>query len=168
MKNLIKRIIDGERDFTGEYIEDEILSENIRNKLKEYIKSTNIEKNPIILNNANIIECDFSYIYLPYTQAKEIHISKSNFSNANLHGTNFESANIFNSYFENADLSESIIRNASVESSYFDYANFTKADIRGVRNLDLAFGLDKIQYYNTIMSQKEREIIERKLIKVNV
>ncbi len=99
----------------------------------------------------------FLYADLSYATFKDSYFlcAMTDFSGANLEGANFENAELFKFLdFEGANL-----RNANMRGMKFRNTSFNYADLRGAC-LDSAQNLGGASFYGTIVSPKEKEIIQ--------
>ncbi len=78
------------------------------------------------------------------------------FVEANLEGANLENAK----FFKFLDFSYADLRRANMRGMQFWYANFDEADLREAENLDTIENLGSAIFNKTIVTQKEKGIIE--------
>jgi uncharacterized protein YjbI with pentapeptide repeats len=75
---------------------------------------------------------------------------------ADLKGADLRGANFRGVAFTGADL-----RGADLEDANLMYANLFQADLRDVKGLESVRGLDDAIYYGTIITSREKDIIDR-------
>lgn len=178
----IKKILAGERDFSGIELPQETKLNSEQTKiLNAYLKSQDLKSNPIILRGSCLWKFNtIKGIYLPFTDFGEASVQYSdlfeadlesaNFRKAELEGTDFSYADLSNANFEHARLSEAVfkhscLRGANFNLAYIIGANFKRADLRDAKNLDRALEIEEAYFKQTTVSKKDEKYLIRKLPK---
>ena len=158
-EEFIKKILQGERDFSKISITYCDLSGYSKfNEFNEYLKKQNFRRNPIDISDSKLIGLSALNIHLPFVQAKG-----TDFAQANLKGANFVRANFYGANFTEASLYK-----ADLEGALISIIGATRTDLRNVRNLDKTIGLGHFFPDDTIVTEKEKAIIEKARNEINL
>jgi uncharacterized protein YjbI with pentapeptide repeats len=166
-KELIERIMNGQRDFSNISVYPSRLNEEkkLYKELNEYLQENNdsLFKNPINFTGAQMPSLEAPDIYLPATNFTRAYLygsdlrraclQHSKFNHADLEGVDFGGADLFHS-----DLSDATLRHASLMG-----ANFKEANLSRVWGLDETSYLKHADFKETKVTEKEKEIIEAAL-----
>ena len=145
-EEFIEKILAGERNFVGIELEDDGLS-GLRDyhRMKGYLETQeDLRENPLRLDCSHLIGVEGLDLNFPYSQFREAYFFGGRFAYANFRGADFTRA-----HFENQ-------------------TEFSHADLRGVKGLEDAYFDSRPHFYNTIVTPKEKKIIEDKLHLFNV
>src|SRR5689334_12376035 len=94
----IKKVMDGERDFTAIRLTDrDVVGDTFTFiELGEYLKTQDLKKNPIILNEAELQFVRAGGLWMPYTKAKQASFKDAYFMLANFENSDFTRSSFFN------------------------------------------------------------------------
>ncbi|MEM5798024.1 MAG: pentapeptide repeat-containing protein [Candidatus Aenigmatarchaeota archaeon] len=142
-KEFVKKILEGERDFSRIKLEEYFICEDdLQRELNIYLKLQKFENNPVILNESELIGLN-AILYMPNLQAKK---------------TNFLRSELTCSYFEGADFSEAIFLRASLENTDFESANLENANL-------IESNLEKSNFYHANL--RYANLFSASIIKAN-
>ena len=166
--------------------------------LQTCLTRENLLRFPLILSGSNFFGLDAHNLALPYLKGKEVDLRKANlggtnlinsdFGGANLEGAYLRGANLQGAYLNGADLQKAYLNGADLQKAYLkgaylqgaylngaylEGANLEKADLQGAdlrntQNLKHAIKLGEAIFKGTIVTPKEKEIIERARDVVNL
>jgi len=105
------------------------------------------------LSAANLISADLTKADLTQADVRDADLSNANLSGAYLIGTNFDDTILFGANLVGADLESSNLRGAL----------FTRADLRYVKNLELAHNVGTAHYLETKVTQVVANVISKAL-----
>ena len=93
-KDFVKKILEGERDFSSIKLEDSFNLSGFKGfeDLQRYLKKADLRHYPIILNYAELIYIKASGLYLPYVNGRKINLERANLPRANLREANLQEA----------------------------------------------------------------------------
>jgi uncharacterized protein YjbI with pentapeptide repeats len=166
----IKKIIEGERDFTGIRLTDHDTSggQYTFMMLNEYLTTQDLKKNPIILIEAELDSIRAGGLWLPYLKARQ-----ASFKHAYFPLANFENGDFTRSTFFNTDLSGANCKACNFSNCYFKHtsfsqtqlhsADFRSADLLAASGLSDALGLAHVKLGRTAVSDDEQKAILRAL-----
>ena len=164
-REFIKKVLSGERDFSGIELVDEydsalpsLTSFFKYNESVAYLIQQDLERNPINLSNSRLSVLKTIGLYLPYT----------NFDSADLEGAYLELANLEGSSFRKSMLGRACFIQANLGGSDFEGADFTSTNIvRAVltrtKNLENALNLEHAIFGDTYITVAEQSVIEKAL-----
>ncbi len=153
---LVRRIFDGERDFSGIELEEGFDAE-FYSGLKEYL-SQNIRKdNKLILLRSGISYAKLKGLYLPYTVATGADLSHSVLSGSHLNYSNFSGAILASAGFLSCQMIGVKLYKANVTN-----ANFEDADMSGINGIGSAIGLHTANVDGTVFKKEDAIIVAKK------
>tara|TARA_Y100000310_G_C20650000_1_gene798833 strand:- start:189 stop:803 length:615 start_codon:yes stop_codon:yes gene_type:complete len=183
----IEKILVGERDFRGIYLSNYDFANS---SLRAYLESQYSAKEPLNIEDSyfrNIWadNLNLSCINGMNSDFSDVHLKGSNLINSNFRGSQFNNVSFVGAHLIEADLSNSIgarsyfkgcsfiksnlkstnLKNACFKGSSFYYANLYKTDLRGIKGLESVQGLDFAHFLKTIVTEREKEIIENAIRK---
>lgn len=161
-----KKILAGERDFTGIKLSDLDLTQqrDRLNELNDYLKNRDLSNEPIILNEAELSFIKAGGLWLPYVKANRASFKGGDFSQCNfrcgefprasfyrtnLQGANCEACDFYNAYFKEAILSQ----------TRFGGARLRFADLCGAKDLEKAVDLVYAHFERTNVTSTEQIIV---------
>ncbi len=154
----VKKILKGERDFSGIKLERGFNLSGYDGfaEMNDYLKNQDLSQNPVQINDS-----DFSYvkangIYLPLTQGVRANLNRANLNRANLNRANLNRANLYGANLYGANLDGANLNRANLSRANLDGANLNR-----VMNLERAIYLEYAHFLNTIVTEKEKKIIEK-------
>lgn len=149
-KELIDRILSGEKDFTGISIKYLDIRKNERyGELFQYMEENNSHYEPILFNNSILCNFNIYKIDLDCLQAE----------NAQFHGCKFDFSSLVQSNFSNSRLYD-----VSFSNSYMPHSDFSGSYIR---NVDFSnANLSQSEFYNAII--ESAQFIDSKLRKAKL
>lgn len=162
----IKKVMEGERDFTGVRLTDVDVAGDVFTflELSDYLQKQDLKKQPIILNDAELEHIRAGQLWMPYLKAQ-----RTSFKNAYFLGANFQFSNFSRSSFFNTDLQNANCQNCDFSSAYFKsttlnktqlkQANFKFSDLTGVKDLREAIDLALAQFSRTTVGPVEEKAI---------
>ena len=165
-EEFIEKILAGERNFVGIELEDDGLS-GLRDyhRMKGYLETQeDLRENPLRLDCSHLIGVEGLDLNFPYSQFREAYFFGGRFAYADFRGADFTRAHFKNTYFAYADFRGADFANAHFENQ----TEFSHADLRGAKGLEDAYFDSRPHFYNTIVTPKEKKIIEDKLHLFNV
>lgn len=89
---------------------------------------------------------------------------EANLGNSNLRFVNFKRANLWKANLGDSNIIYADFEKANLGYAYLYHANFEKANLVGVQNLEYSLDLNKAKFLQTKVTERERKIIEKKLI----
>ncbi len=163
-KELMKRLMEGERDFTRIILAGEPLVPEEIAELNRYLKSVDLSREPVILDLSDLSRATISEVYAPHTRAKGIKAVNAQFSGATLTYADLTPYVHINSTQTRSDLSR-----AKFDYTRIDYGRISGARVAGTRfmfanlwdaEMEDMVGLEKALYLDTaIMRFRQRERI---------
>ena len=184
-KEFIKKILSGERDFSGIELEEgfDLCGDDSFDELQEYLKKCDLKENPINIEGSKLRRLDADGIYLPFVRAKGANLKHAALMGANLENAQLEmsdlryarlsrvklnNANLKNADLRLADLNlaslvKAILTGADFEAADLEYTNMQSADLKGVKNLQWARFLKTVNFQFAEITDKEKEIIRQAL-----
>ena len=184
-KEFIKKILSGERDFSGIELEEgfDLCGDDSFDELQEYLKKCDLKNNPINIEGSKLRRLDADGIYLPFIRAKGANLKHATLMGANLENAQLEmsdlcyarlarvklnNANLKNADLRLADLNlaslvKAILTGADFEAADLEYTNMQSADLKGVKNLQWARFLKTVNFQFAKITDKEKEIIRQAL-----
>lgn len=145
----IKKILTGERDFSRVIIKEKCLMnmfidyDNMIDYLKKQDQEGKLEKNPIILNGAELIGIKAKRLYFPYIQAECIDLEHAILPEANFYNANFTRALLTEAYLVKANLRKAKLVGASLEYTDFEKSELEEIDLKGAKIDGANFGKAK-------------------------
>jgi uncharacterized protein YjbI with pentapeptide repeats len=184
-KEFIKKILSGERDFSGIELEEEfdLCGDDAFYELQEYLRKSDLEKNPVNIEGSKLRRLDADGLYLPFVRAQGVNLKHAALMGANLENAQLEmsdlryaklsrvklnSANLKNTDLRLADLNLASLTGASLtgadfEAADLEYTNMKSADLKGVKNLQWARFLKTVNFQFADITDKEKEIVRQAL-----
>ncbi len=184
-KEFIKKILSGERDFSGIELEEgfDLCGDDSFDELQEYLKKCDFKENPINIEGSKLRRLDADGLYLPFVQAKGVNLKHAALMGANLESAQLEmsdlryarlsgvkltNANLRNADLRLADLNLAFLigtslTEANFEAADLEYTNMKNADLKGVKNLQWARFLKTVNFQFADITDKEKEIIRQAL-----
>jgi len=102
----------------------------------------------------NLMFADLSMENLKNSNLQNGFFGGATFKGSNLEGVNFTNSNLVNAYFVKSNLSKANFKNTS-----FGKTDFSGANLKYVKNLENAYGLEYSIFDKTIVTKKEMKII---------
>ena len=184
-EEFVRKILLGERDFSDINLEQDfnLCGYEKFEEMQKYLKNTDLEENPVIIENSVFRRLDADELYLPFLRANNASFKHAAFMGADLKGSQFENtnfryarlakANIMDSNLKNADLRladlnlaslvNTILTGADFSGADLQYTNMQKADIKGIKNLELARFVETVNFQFAGLTEKEKSIIRNEL-----
>ncbi len=181
----VQKILSGERDFSKIDLERgfDLCGYSGFQELQEYLRNSDLEKNPINLKGAKLRHLDADGLYLPFLQANGANLKHAALMGANLESSDFEKAdlryvrfaraNLANSNLKGADLRladlnlasliRTVLTGTNFEAADLEYANMQHADLKDVKNLEWARFVKTVNYQFADLTEKEKSIIRNAL-----
>lgn len=170
-KEFVKKLLQGEKDFNRiTLVGNKDLTEYVP-QLKEFLITAQLEKESISLEKSVLGGIILPNIYLPYFNFSGANMSGACISGANMSGANLQGANMSPVYMSEVDLSGANLCEVDLSGANMSganmirtnlwRANMSEADLRGVKNLDYAHNLIGAIFQHTIVTNKEKDIIEK-------
>ena len=181
-EEFVRKILAGERDFSRIKLEEgfDLAGYEGFSEMLEYLIKTDLQKSPLILDYSELKGIKAKELYLPFVRGEEAHFEEADlreayfegayfkgagFGRADLHGANFCGAYLREAYFCRADLHGSYFEGACFLGANFCRADLEMADLRRVKNLEDALYIERANFYNTRVTNKEKAIIKKALKK---
>ena len=179
-KEFLEKIMNGERDFSGIHLP---LSTNLTleetyqevNTLLEKMPRKELNRNPLILKGVDfegiiaqkffLVHANLSHARLVEADLKHANLARANLLEANLHLSDLSYTNLSRVDFYLADLSHAKLSYANINKANFTHSDLYKSDFRKTLNLDKAHNLEFAVFNKTLVTLKEREIIEETMKK---
>ena len=178
---LVSKILSGERDFAKLILPDMTDLTEFIPRLNEYLKSQELQKQPLLLNDSRLYGLIASFIFMPYSIMSGANMSRAimsraymyraNMSRADMSGAYMSRADMYRADMSRADMSEANMyradmsgadmSRADMSEADMSEANMSRADIRGVIGLELCYSLDNALFNQTIVTENEKRIIEK-------
>ena len=150
--DVVRRILAGERDFASTRIaaaDGDFAAQSDYAEMNRYLAGlTDLRDNPILLNGIDWSGVRAPGIYL---------------LGAKMAGANFQGADLRDADLRRSDLSGANFRGANVSGSKITNAMFYRSDLRGIVGLDTTRDLGTCQFKHTMVTSKEKGIIEAAL-----
>jgi len=184
-KEFIKKILSGERDFSGIELEEgfDLCGDEGFDELQKYLKKCEFKENPINIEGSKLRHLDADGIYLPFVRAEGVNLKHAALMGANLENAQLEmsdlryarlsrvkliGANLRNADLRLADLNlafliKAILTGADFEAADLEYTNMKSANLKGVKNLQWARFLKTANFQFAEITDKEKEIIRQAL-----
>lgn len=184
-EEFVRKILLGERDFSDINLEQDfnLCGYEKFEEMQKYLKNTDLEENPVIVENSVFRRLDADELYLPFLRANNTSFKHAAFMGADLKGSQFENtnfryarlakANMMDSNLKNADLQladlnlasliNTILTGADFSGADLQYTNMQKADIKGIKNLELARFVETVNFQFADLTEKEKSIIRNEL-----
>ena len=181
----VQKILSGERDFSKIDLEEgfDLCGYSGFEELQEYLKSSDLEKDPINLKGAKLRHLDADGLYLPFVQANGANLKHAALMGANLENADFEKADLRYVRFARTDLNNANLKDAdlrladlnlasltrtvltgtNLEAADLEYTNMQNADLKGVKNLEWARFVKTVNYQFADLTEKEKNIIRNSL-----
>ena len=184
-EEFVQKILSGERDFSNIELKQDfnLCGYEKFEEMQNYLENTNLEENPVILENSSFRRLDADELYLPFLKANNASFKHAALMGANLKGSQFENANfryarlakanMMDSNLKNADLKladlnlTSLMNTTLTEADFsgadLQYTNMQKADLKGIKNLGLARFVETTNFQFADLSEREKSIIRKEL-----
>jgi uncharacterized protein YjbI with pentapeptide repeats len=187
-EELVKKILAGERDFTGIKLEEgfDLSGYEGFKEMQDYISKHRHDLFPLSFYEAEMKGIKAPGLNLPYVWGTQVNLEHADLSNGSLaaahfFGANLREANLRNTYLYNAMLGRADLyranleyadlhgasligtnlREACVAGANFLDANFRDAILRGVRGLEAARNLCAAHFFMTRVSEHEKIILDK-------
>lgn len=168
LKDVIERIMKGERDFSGIEVRSNrtLMDCDVSGIFYDYMRKQDFSKEPLILSNSKLSHIDFHYMGRPYGLNFSFMVGENAwFIGSNLTKVNFKNSKLKGSSFWKADLAYADLRYCDLDDVDFWDSRIVHTDLRGVNNLERTRNMELI-YPNSIkVTEKERKVIEKFLQK---
>jgi uncharacterized protein YjbI with pentapeptide repeats len=204
--DLVKRILDGERDFANTRMpaaKGDIVSQDGFAELNAYLQGQDLRENPVIATGADwqgvqasglfFQTCKLAGANLAGADLRDADFRRADLSGANLRGANVSGATFVGCRLMEADFTDAIMRgvdlyeanlskgklvNADITRGYtlrlnlgevdltgatLTGANLYRSDLRGAIGLDRVRDLGTCQFKHTMVTQREKDVIEAAL-----
>jgi uncharacterized protein YjbI with pentapeptide repeats len=184
-EEFVRKILSGERNFSDINLEQDfdLCGDEKFEEMQKYLKNTDLEENPVIVENSVFRRLDADELYLPFLRADNASFKHAALMGADLKGSQFENtnfryarlakANMMDSNLKNADLQladlnlasliNTILTGADFSGADLQYTNMRKADIKGIKNLELARFAETVNFQFADLTEKEKSIIRNEL-----
>ncbi|MEM4318499.1 MAG: pentapeptide repeat-containing protein [Candidatus Pacearchaeota archaeon] len=174
---LVKKILAGERDFSRIELEEgfNLADHESFEELQKYLTNANLDLDPIIMDNSKLRGVVARNLYLPFFRGKEANLwgadllgadlSGADLWRACLSGADLSGAYLWRACLSGADLSGAYLWRADLWGADLWGADLSSAYLKNVKNLGKAVNLGHAIFYHTIVTEREKEIIERALKK---
>ena len=181
----VQKILSGEKDFSKINLEEgfDLCGYSGFDELQKYLKNSDLETNPIILEGAKLRHLDADGLYLPFLRANGVNLKHAALMGANLQNADFVKAdlryvrfaraNLTNSNLRDADLRLSDLNLASLirtdlngtnfEATDMEYTNLQHADLKNVKNLEWSRYLKTVNFQFADLTEKEKGVIRNAL-----
>ncbi|MBI1972334.1 MAG: pentapeptide repeat-containing protein [Candidatus Aenigmarchaeota archaeon] len=164
-RELMKKLMEGERDFSRRKLGGAPLGIDEIAQLNMYLKSADLSGEPVILDLADISGANAPEIYAPHTRARGARIVGARFPGAVLsycdlspfvHPNRTQTrTDLSYTRFDRAQMDNSDISGATLRGTRFMYTNLWDAKMEGVAGLEDALFLD-----SAIMRREQRATID--------
>ena len=162
----IKKVMAGERDFTGIRLTDVDVAGDYFTflELSEYLQKQDLKKEPIILNDAQLEHIRAGQLWMPYLKAQRCSFKSAYFLGANFQYSNFSRSSFFNTDLQNADcqfcdFSSAYFKSTTLNKTKLKQANFKFSDLTGVKDLNEAIDLSLALFSRTTVGPVEEKAI---------
>jgi len=184
-QEFVRKLLDGERDFSNVRLEPYfgLSGDDSFATLQEYLKTSDMQKAPVIFEKADMTGMDADGLYLPYLRANgasfkhatmmEAHLASGQFSHADfryaqLLQTNMEHADLRNADLRQADLNLALLNNTLLGGANFLgtkllFTNLQSANIKGIVGLEQATHCATANFQFVTLTDKEKAVIRREL-----
>lgn len=184
-REFVQKILSGETDFSSIDLEEgfDLCGYSGFDELQEYLKKSDLKKDPINIEGAKLRHLDADGLYLPYLRAKGANLKHAALMGANLKNAEFEKADLRYARLARADLTNSNLRDADLrladlnlaslrgtaltgtnfEAADLEYANMQYADLKDVKNLEWARFLKTVNFQFANLTEKEKSVIRSAL-----
>ncbi|MBI4177365.1 MAG: pentapeptide repeat-containing protein [Candidatus Aenigmarchaeota archaeon] len=169
----MKKLFEGERDFSRTKIVGEpVVLQHIK-EINDYLTMANLEREPLILDLADISGVRAPELYAPHTKARGIRAPYADFGRAFLSYSDFgpyrnpngseTRSNMVYVTFDNATMNSVVLRGAVVRGISLRYADLSGSDLTGVRDLETSPNAGLAIYHNITADDAVKKIISRKI-----
>jgi len=184
-EEFVQKVISGERDFSNIELEQDfnLCGHEKFEEMQKYLKNINLKETPVIIENSSFRRLDADELYLPFLKANNASFKHAALMGANLKGSQFENtnfryarlakANMMDSNLKNADLQlanlnlasliNTILTEADFSGADLQYTNMQKANMKGIKNLELARFVETANFQFADLTEKEKSIIRNEL-----
>ena len=138
---LVSKILSGERDFAKLILPDMADLREFIPRLNEYLKSQELQKQPLLLNNSKLYGLIAPLIFMPYSIMSGADMSRAdmyranmyraNMSEADMSGANMSGANMSGADMSEANMSRADMSRADMSRADMSEANMYRADMSG-------------------------------------
>ena len=165
----IKRVMEGERDFSGIKLTDrDTVDDHIYTflELGEYLKKQDLKSSPIILDEAELEGIRAGVLWIPYLRANQASFKNAYFPNANFEHGDFRRSSFYNTQLQqancsNCNFSSAYFKHTTLHSTILTHADFRMADMADARDLGAAKDLGLAKFGRTKVSAAElKEIVK--------
>src|SRR3989344_9191126 len=177
-KEFIRKILAGERDFSGIELEREYnLSEDEQKheELYRYLRKQDFKNSPLIFKdswfqNINFSPIPYSRRYGSSPQSPGLRFPHADCEGAYFVGCDFTSADLSYGNFREGSFNNSNLQYVDFNFSGFDDTDFHNArlvwtDLREAKNLERTRNMERAYFFNVKVTQKEKIILEKILKK---
>jgi len=184
-KEFIKKILSGERDFSGIELEEgfDLCGDDSFGELQEYLKKCDLKENPINIKGSKLRHLDADGLHLPFVQANGVNLKHAALMGANLENAQLEMSDLRYTKLSRVKLTNADLRNADLrladlnlasliganlteadfEATDLEYTNMKSANLKGVKNLQWGRFLKTVNFQFAKITDKEKEIIRQAL-----
>lgn len=181
----IEKLLSGEKDFTGIHLEPYFNLSGNENfeALHEYLQEQDLEKEPVILEGAELRGLDADGLFMPFLKAnganfKHATLMEANLEFAELRSTDFRYARLPQVGMHGADLRKADMRQAdlnlsiltecklggtNVAGAHLLFTNMQGANITDIMNLVHGRSVDTANFQYVSLSDKEKQAIRMEL-----
>jgi uncharacterized protein YjbI with pentapeptide repeats len=184
-QEFVQKTISGERDFSNIELEQNFDLSGYEGfgELQTYLLAADLKERPLIVENSKFRQLDADGIYLPFLKANNVNFKHATFMGANFENAHFKNAdfryakltqaNMKNSNLENSDLRQSdlylssligtVLMGADFSGASLQYTNMQAADLKGIKNLELARFVGTANFQFAKLTEKEKSVIRDEL-----
>ncbi|MFH0752755.1 MAG: pentapeptide repeat-containing protein [archaeon] len=137
-EELIRKILSGEKDFSFVKLKDgfNLNSHNRYGELQTYLKSQDLEENPLIISNAEMIYLQANGIFLPFLIGKKANLTGATLGNVSLLEANLAGANLEGAYLAKVDLEDANLSEANLSRVNLWKTNLAGSDLSNSKLLE--------------------------------
>lgn len=165
-EEFVRRILEGERDFSRVTLKNYEFSEDERfREFYEYLLSQDFQSQPLDFSNSWFQNVRFNVgrkhsstmrrLSFPYIIGNNLYFVGSNLKYVDFRHSSFREAS-----FREADLQYTDFRFCDFYDADFDDARVVNTDFRGARNLRTTRNMERAYFWFTLVTPEERKIFE--------
>lgn len=181
MKNMVtitgsewmRQLFSGERDFTRTRIIGENAVLEYIKQISDYMAMTDLEKEPLILDLADITGVHAPGLYAPHIRARGVRAPYVNLGGANLDDSDFgpyrnpngseTRSNLVYATLDNATARRTKFNGAAVRGIGLFKADLSGSDLTGVRDLESSATAGFAIYHGIVADEATKKIISEKI-----
>jgi len=184
-EEFVKKIMSGEKDFSNIELEQDfdLSGHEGFDELQTYLKNSKLEENPLIVKNSKFRQLDADGLYLPFLKADNANFKHAAFMGADFENSQFKNADfryvrlaqvkMKNSNLQDADLRQAdlylssligtVLTGADFSGASLQFTNMQAADVKGIKNLELARFVQTANFQFADLTEKEKAVIRKEL-----